>query len=572
MRRFYAFHGHWHAKRQGKTMNEIRSAFKHPMKKAVIYARFSTDLQNERSIEDQITLCRDYTSREEMNVVEVYEDRARSGGSVMGRGGLLRLLDQARERSFDVVVVEALDRLSRDMEDLAGIHKRLSFLGIEIRAVHEGVVNTVLVGLRGLVGQLYREDNAHKVRRGLAGRVGQGLNAGGRAYGYAPVAGEKGKRTIVEVEAEIVRRIFDEYVAGRTPREIAHDLNNECILPPRGRSWNASTINGNMQRGTGIIQNELYAGRLVWNKVRMVKDPDTGKRLSRPNPKNDWQTVDMPGLRIVSQELFDTAQSRKRACGQKHPNQQRRPRHMLSGLLRCGACGAGMSTNGKDNSGRIRIRCSAATESGSCHDAKTFYLKTVESAVLAGLENEMRHPQVIAEYVRTYHEERKRLSAKANAKRAHLELRFGELNREIDRLVDAIAKGHGDPAVLGPRSSALNEERKQVALELSVEPAVNDTISLHPAVLARYKEQLVELQDALSKGINAGDSEAAEAIRGLVETVTVFRDPSRPGGVMIEIVGRLNALLGEQAYPNKVRGVWGKMVAGEGLEPPTPGL
>ena len=281
-------------------MNENRSAFDPPMKKAVIYARFSTDLQNERSIEDQVTLCRDYTSREGMNVVEVYEDKARSGGSVMGRDGLLRLLDQAREKSFDVVVVEALDRLSRDMEDLAGIHKRLSFLGIEIRAVHEGVVNTVLVGLRGLVGQLYREDNAHKVRRGLAGRVGQGLNAGGRAYGYVPVLGDKGKRVIVEAEAEIVRRIFDEYVAGRTPREIAYDLNHERVSPPRGRSWNASTINGNMQRGTGIIQNELYAGRLVWNKVRMVKDPDTGKRLSRPNPKNDWQTADVPGLRIVS--------------------------------------------------------------------------------------------------------------------------------------------------------------------------------------------------------------------------------------------------------------------------------
>ena len=350
------------------------------------------------------------------------------------------------------------------------------------------------------------------------------------------------------------------------------NLNNESILPPRGRSWNASTINGNMQRGTGIIQNELYAGRLVWNKVRMVKDPDTGKRLSRPNPKNKWQTVDVPDLLIVSQELFDAAQSRKQACGQMHPNQQRRPRHMLSGLLRCGACGAGMSTNGKDNSGRIRIRCSAATESGSCRDAKTFYLKTVESAVLAGLENEMRHPQVIAEYVRTYHEERKRLSAKANAKRAHLELRLGELNREIDRLVDAIAKGHGDPAVLGPRSSVLNVERKQVAMELNVEPAVSDTISLHPAVLARYQEKLVGLQDALSKGIKAGDSDAAEAIRGLVETVTVFRDPSRPGGITVEIAGRLNALLGEQAFPNKVRGVWGKMVAGEGLEPPTPGL
>jgi site-specific DNA recombinase len=137
----------------------------------------------------------------------------------------------------------------------------------------------------------------------------------------------------------------------------------------------------------------------------------------------------------------------------------------------------------------------------------------------------MRHPSVIAEYVRTYHDERKRLSAKANARR-----RLGELNREIDRLVDAIAKGHGDPAVLGPRSTVLGDERKQVARELEVEPAVGDVVSLHPAVLARYEQQLVHLQDALSKGVNAGDSEAAEAIRDLVETVTVFRNPSYPGG------------------------------------------
>ena len=78
-------------------------------------------------------------------------------------------MDAARDRTFDVLVIEALDRLSRDMEDLAGLHKRLSFLNIEIRAVHDGVANTVLVGLRGLVGQLYREDNAHKVRRAKQG-------------------------------------------------------------------------------------------------------------------------------------------------------------------------------------------------------------------------------------------------------------------------------------------------------------------------------------------------------------------------------------------------------------------
>jgi site-specific DNA recombinase len=97
-------------------------------------------------------------------------------------------------------------------------------------------------------------------------------------------------------------------------------------------------------------------------------------------------------------------------------------------------------------------------------------------------------------------------------------------------------------------------------------------ISLHPAVLARYEQQLVQLQDALSKGINAGDSEATEAIRDLVETVTVFRDPSRPGGITVEIAGRLTALLNEPVFPTNVRGVWGKVVAREGLEPPTPGL
>ncbi|MGX1168485.1 site-specific DNA recombinase [Bradyrhizobium sp. USDA 372] len=532
-------------------------------KRATIYARFSTDLQNERSIEDQLSLCQSYAEREGLIVVSTHEDRARSGGSVMGREGLLRMLDQARERSFDVVIVEALDRLSRDMEDLAGIHQRLSFLGIEIRAVHEGVVNTVLVGLRGSVGQLYREDNAHKVRRGQAGRVKQGLAGGGLTYGYAAVPGRSGERVVVEAEAQVIRRIFQEYVDGRTPREIAHDLNNEGVPPPRGRGWNASTINGNHERRAGILPNELYVGRLVWNKVRMVKDPDSGKRLSRPNPKSGWQVAEVPHLAIVNPELFTAAQQRKEERGHIHPSHQRRPRRMLSGLLRCGSCGSGMATNGRHKSGRIRIRCSAAKESATCSDAKTFYLDAVESAVLSGLRAELRAPTVFSEYVRTYLEERKRLLATSQAKRHRLEQQLGQLSREIERLVDAIAKGHGDPSVLGPRSTALDAERKRISEELQSEPPAPIEIALHPAILKRYEEQLGRLEEALGKGVSAGDGEAAEAIRDLVETVTVFRKPERPGGLAVEIAGRLNAPLGEKAYPNRVKGVWGKVVAGE---------
>ncbi len=163
------------------------------MMRAVIYARFSTDLQNERSIDDQTRLCRDYCEKRGLTIAATYEDRARSGASMFGRDGLLAMMDRAREGAFEVVVVEALDRLSRDMEDLAGIHKRLAYAGIELRAVHEGRADTVTVGLRGLVAQLYREDGAKKVKRGMAGVIRDGRHAGGRAYGYRPIAGKAGE-------------------------------------------------------------------------------------------------------------------------------------------------------------------------------------------------------------------------------------------------------------------------------------------------------------------------------------------------------------------------------------------
>ena len=103
--------------------------------------------------------------------------------------------------------------------------------------------------------------------------------------------------------------------------------------------------------------------------------------------------------------------------------------------------------------------------------------------------------------------------------------------------------------------TTLNEERKGILAELDQVPTASGVIALHPAVLARYEEQLNQLQTGLAKGIATGDSESAEAMRDLIETVTVFRDPSRIGGVEVEIAGRLTALLGERAFPHGVKGV-----------------
>jgi DNA invertase Pin-like site-specific DNA recombinase len=522
------------------------------MKRAVIYARFSTDHQDERSIEDQVALCRDYARREQLDVIEVFEDRARSGASILNRDGLLALMAGAQSNAFDAVVVEALDRLSRDMEDLAGIHKRLTYRGIEIRAVHEGIVNTVLVGLRGLVGQLYREDGAAKVRRGMLGRVKEGSSGGGIQYGYAQVPGQPGKRVIVDAEAEVIRRIFAEYVAGRTPRAIAHDLNREKITPPRGRQWNASTINGEASRGTGIIRCELYVGRLVWNKVRMIKDPDTGKRVSRPNPPNEWQVVEVPDLAIVSREQFDAAQGIKRKNKGVHFSKQRAPKRLLSGLLRCAACGGGMSSKAADKTGRVRIRCTTAHESGTCPDPHTFYLDDIENRVLAALRAEMQSPAAVAEFVKAYSEERVKLAAKRDRERATIERRLGEVRRALDRMVDDVTWGRLDATIYGPKTVELDQERKLLEAELKAAPP--QPIALHPGILADYERKLERLQAAIEQGTSEGNTEYGQAIRDLVESVTVQHDVTAPDNLHIDITGRLNNLLGDNAFPNRVGG------------------
>ena len=79
-----------------------------------------------------------------------------------------------------------------------------------------------------------------------------------------------------------------------------------------------------------------------------------------------------------------------------------------------------------------------------------------------------------------------------------LQRRLGELSRELDRLVDGIAKGLGDPVLLGDRMKIASAERKEIAAELTAQPAPLTVISLRPAMLVRYEQQLAQLQDALA--------------------------------------------------------------------------
>src|SRR6185295_4487244 len=205
----------------------------------------------------------------------------------------------AERGAFDVVVSESLDRLGRKLADVADFYDRLSFKGIRIVTHSTGEVTQLHIGMLGTMAQLYLSELREKTRRGLIGRVLAGRSAGGIAYGYRVTA--VGERVIEESEAAIVQRIFREFAAGKSPRAITKALNVERIPGPDGRRWIDTTIRGQRERGTGILNNELYVGRLVWNRVSYVKDPRSGKRLARPNPPEVWERAELPDLRIVDQ-------------------------------------------------------------------------------------------------------------------------------------------------------------------------------------------------------------------------------------------------------------------------------
>ena len=212
------------------------------------------------------------------------------------------------------------------------------------------------------MADVYRDQIGYRTRRGLEGRARNGKPTGGRAYGYVAARdGETRQREVHAEQAETVRRIFTWYAAGKSPRWIAGEL-NRLGVPSPGASWNrtsvrlsakrkrglvASAIHGDRTRGTGILNNPLYTGQIVWNR-------STWKRSASDSKQRKWQLNDADQvithaderLRIVAQPLWEAVKARQQSIEGmtvklrgvlRHKG--RLPRHVLSELLSCQQCG-----------------------------------------------------------------------------------------------------------------------------------------------------------------------------------------------------------------------------------------
>ncbi|NYF33475.1 recombinase family protein [Sphingopyxis sp. JAI108] len=520
------------------------------MIRAALYARYSSDQQNAASIADQQRICREHAEREGWQIVGSFEDAAISGASMILRPGVQKLLADAQGDKFDIVLAEALDRVSRDQADVATFYKHLQFARVPLITLSEGEISELHVGLKGTMNALFLKDLAKKTHRGLRGRVEKGFSAGAVGYGYRMVRrlnseGElvRGEREIDPAAALIVERIFREFAAGKSPRAIACDLNAEGIAGPAGKPWRDTSIRGDVRRGTGILNNELYVGVRAWNHKHSVKDPNTGKEVTRLNPESEWIRNAVPELRIVSDALWEAVKRQQQALAErfalvKEAAQSRsaqglrRPAYLLSGLLECGSCGGTYAVVVGD-----RYGCVGHHRSRTCTNNRTIRREALERRALAGIAEKLvsadKIEAAVAAYANHINRENRERRIQADADRRAL----ARVEKAVAGIMAAIEDGLYQPSMKA-RMAELERERVEINARLAEAP--QEVPDVHPGIAEIYRRKVARLAEALGDPDMRLD--ASSDIRSLVGKI-VLHPGDRRGEVHATLHGSLMGIL-----------------------------
>ncbi len=530
------------------------------MLKAAVYARYSSGLQKATSNDDQIGLCLKAAPGLHCIVLEdhIYADHEVSG-TIDQRPAYIRLMNAARAGQFEAILIEAQDRLWRDQGQMHSTLKRLRFWGTKVFSVSTGTDLTDKTGklMASVVGwkdEIFAEDLRDKTRRGMMGQIKRGFSAGGRAYGYRsePIHDPTKKdtygnplivgsrRAVNPDEAAVVIRIFKMYAAGLSAKVIARRLNEENVPPPRWRQnarakrgWTWTTIAGSPKRSFGILNNPIYIGQLVWSRSQKVRDPDTGKRIMRLRPKDDWVCVPAPELRIVPDALWN--QVRKQQAGKKRATEERakgRPlRHMFSGLLRCAVCGGRYVIKSRKYYG-----CATNLNQGPsvCPNTRLVRRDVLETILMRLIEHEILSPKAIEHLTIRVNEalSRPRASPQDAVKRE-----LDRARQEMENIKSAIKQG-----LITPTTKAMLEEaeasiaRLEAALNASQDRLRN--ITALPRLIGEYLNRLHRV-------MGKHPAEARSILQKLIGEVTL--KPNHKGLEAI-LRGNLSGILDLDRY------------------------
>ena len=300
------------------------------------YCRVSTDKEDQlNSLEAQKQFFTEYTQRTGDVLVRLYADEGISGTKIKNRKEFLRMMKDAEQGLFDMVVVKDISRFARNTVDLLQNIRKLKSLGIETQFL---TANMTSMGNSEFVltifGALAQEESANTSKRV---KFGKKLNAEkGRVpnlvYGYDKTIGDYFHLTINETEANAIRQIYQWYTQeGYGASKIASMLNDRGLKTKRNCQWSQNAV-------CRILTNELYTGKVI-NGKEEVADFLTGRRAEKD--ETQWLVVDKPELQIIPPETFEQAQQIMQARGKSFRVDKERQsnKYLFSTLIKCKECG-----------------------------------------------------------------------------------------------------------------------------------------------------------------------------------------------------------------------------------------
>ena len=304
--------------------------------KLAAYCRVSTDKEDQlNSLEAQKQFFTEYTQRTGDVLVRLYADEGISGTKIKNRKEFLRMMKDAEQGLFDMVVVKDISRFARNTVDLLQNIRKLKSLGIETQFL---TANMTSMGNSEFVltifGALAQEESANTSKRV---KFGKKLNAEkGRVpnfvYGYDKTIGDYFHLTINETEANAIRQIYQWYTQeGYGASKIASMLNDRGLKTKRNCQWSQNAV-------CRILTNELYTGKVI-NGKEEVADFLTGRRAEKD--ETQWLVIDKPELQIIPPETFEQAQQIMQARGKSFrvDKQRQSNKYLFSTLIKCKECG-----------------------------------------------------------------------------------------------------------------------------------------------------------------------------------------------------------------------------------------
>ncbi len=406
------------------------------MKNAVIYARYSSDRQNEMSITGQIAECRKFAEEHDLIILQEYIDRALTATSDK-RPSFLRMIDDSNDGYFDTILVYQLDRFARNKNDSGYYKKILADNGVKVVSAKEHISEdssgVITEGLIEVFAEYFSRQLSEKVTRGMYLRAEQcKYNGGTMTFGYA--VDPEGYYILDEIKAPIVKEMFERIAQGETAISICRDLNERGIRSTKGNVFTKNSLQN-------ILRNERYKGIYIFGHERI---PD--------------------GIpRIIDDDLFDEVQEQ---LGKKVVS--RRPAiedYILTGKLFCGYCKeAIIGTSGTSQTGRSYryYMCKNAPDKCNKKNVKKEYIeKTVLKICFQSLTD-----NIIDEVVQKTIEQNERNQESPELIRLRSELK--NTQNKIEKLVTEIENGTSSSTIanrLAKREDELESIKKQLQKE-----------------------------------------------------------------------------------------------------------